>query len=320
MRTLIIGSRASELALMQSNLIRSEILSRHPGVKVEIKEIKTTGDKILDAPLSKIGDKGLFIKELDSALQDGSIDLAVHSLKDVPTAIASGTVIAIVTKRADVRDAFVSHPAKSYKSLSDVPVGGTIATGSLRRRCQLLSWRSDLNIAELRGNVGTRLSKLDASTWDGILLAGAGLTRLGLEKRIAERIDCEQILPAVGQGALAVTTRDQDVETRKLLSHIHSEATFACTSAERALLRTLEGGCQIPIGAYGRIEENVLYLDAMVGSLDGKSVVRGSIHGTIESAERLGVDLANILVESGAKKILDAVRSATTSVQVPAHS
>lgn len=313
MRTFTIGTRASELALFQTNFIRAEILARHPGAKVEITEMKTTGDKILDAPLSKIGDKGLFIKELDAALQSKSIDLAVHSLKDVPTAIAAGTVIAIVSKRADVRDAFVGHPAKKYKTLADVPNGGTIATGSLRRRCQLLSWRNDLRIVELRGNVGTRLSKLDASDWDGILLAGAGLTRLGLEKRITERIPCEHILPAVGQGALAVTTREDDHETRRLLQHIHSDATFACTTAERALLRTLEGGCQIPIGAYGRIEENTLHLDAMVGSLDGKSIVRGSIHGAQADAEKLGTELANILIESGARTILDAVRASSGS-------
>jgi len=308
-RKLVIGSRGSELALWQANSIKAEFENRHPGLQIEIVVIKTTGDKILDSPLSKIGDKGLFTREIERALLEERIDAAVHSLKDLPTELTDGLTIGAITKREDVRDVFISHPGKSYRKVDDILPGGTIATGSLRRKCQLLRWRPGIKVVDLRGNLNTRFTKLDESDWDGMILARAGVVRLGLQNRITEILSTEQILPAVGQGALAVEIRSGDASTHKLVQGLASEAATISTKGERALLRFLEGGCQVPIGAYGRIEHNEFHLDAMIGSLDGKKIVRGKIHGDPEQSEELGKQLAQTLYDSGGKEILDGIRN-----------
>ncbi len=307
-KTIIIGSRASELALWQSEYVASLIRQLHPSIAVEIKKIKTTGDIILDSPLSKIGDKGLFTKELDRALLDGEIDLAVHSLKDVPTQLNPGLMLGAIMKREDVRDVFISHPAKNYSSLNDVPAKGTIATGSLRRKCQLLHHRPDLNIVDIRGNLKTRKEKLEQSDWDGMLLAKAGVTRLGWTSLIAEIFSATFILPAVGQGALGIEIRESDSEIKDIISPLGDKDTHQATIGERALLRRLEGGCQIPIGTFGRIENERFILDAIVGSIDGKRIVTGSIDGSPEESEKLGTKLAEDLLSRGAKEILEEIR------------
>lgn len=313
---LTIGTRSSQLALWQSNWVKSELEKKYPKLQIGLIEIKTTGDKILDSPLSKIGDKGLFTKEIEHALLEHKIDAAVHSLKDLPTTLPQGLTIGVVTKREDVHDVFISHPKKSYKHFEDIPHGATIATGSLRRKCQLLNWRSDLNIIELRGNLNTRITKLTESDWDGMILAYAGVYRLGMQKFITEILPVEKMLPAVGQGALAIENRDNDEQVLQYIKHLTHVPTTIATRGERALLHHLEGGCQIPIGAYGRIEENQFVLDVMIGSLDGKQIVRGKIHGPIERTEDLSIQLAQTLLDSGGKEILEQIRD-RTSVEIP---
>ena len=313
---LIIGSRGSQLALWQTEWVKSELCKKFPSLDITILTVATTGDKVLDSPLAKIGDKGVFTKEIELALLEQRIDLAVHSLKDLPTMLPQGLTIGAITAREDVRDVFIAHPKKSYKGIHDIPQGGTIATGSLRRRSQLMNWRRDLNIVDIRGNLQTRFAKLDASDWDGMILALAGVKRLGLEERITEIIPLERMLPAVGQGALAIEVRENDREILHYISELASAATTFAALAERAILRHLEGGCQIPIGAYGRIVENILHLDALVGSIDGKSVVRGKIHGQPEQAESLGEQLGKILLQSGGKEILAQIRRHETN-EVP---
>jgi hydroxymethylbilane synthase len=310
-RTVIIGSRSSALALWQSEHIAERLRSIHPGITVEIKKLKTTGDIILDSPLSKIGDKGLFTKELDRALLDNEIDIAVHSLKDVPTQLEIGLTLGAITEREDIRDVFISHPAKQYSSLSEVPKGGKIATGSLRRRCQLLQHRPDIAIVEIRGNLNTRKEKLESSDWDGMLLAKAGVTRLGWSSMIAEVFSPSFILPAVGQGALGIALRENDKETLSLIAPLNHRETNQATAGERALLRHLEGGCQIPIGTFGRIENGTFVMDAMVGSLDGKRIVSGSISGAPEQSAMFGTTLAEELLTKGAKEILEEIRKSS---------
>jgi hydroxymethylbilane synthase len=308
--TIVIGSRGSQLALWQSQWVKKELETAFPKLLVRIDIIKTTGDNILDSPLSKIGDKGLFTKEIEHALLERKIDLAVHSLKDLPTQLPKGLLIGAITEREDIRDVFIGHPKKSYKKLSDISSGGTIATGSLRRRSQLLNRHPHLNIIDLRGNLNTRFQKLDASDWDGMILAKAGVVRLGFTERISDVISLEEMLPAVGQGALGIELRQGDTRCMKFVRSLASEATTIATSAERSLLRTLEGGCQVPIGAHGRIEKNVLKLDALIGSLDGKKIIRGKILGEPGDAETLGMELAETLYKSGGKEILEQIRAA----------
>lgn len=303
-----IGTRSSELALWQSHFIKNKLEIFYPGIEVEVIHIKTKGDKILDAPLSKIGDKGLFTKELENALLDGRIDLAVHSLKDLTTTLPGGLTLGAVTEREDIRDVFITPPGKPYNGLEELPDNATVATGSLRRRCQLLAYRPDLNIQDIRGNINTRLQKLDESDWDGMLLASAGLLRMGWHERMTQIIDTKIILPAVGQGALGVEIREDDTRMNELLAPLDDADTRQATTAERALLKHLEGGCQIPIGSWGRIDNNTLYLDAVVGSLDGTSIVRSKISGSAGDAAKLGVDLANDLLSQGADSILASIR------------
>ncbi len=309
-RKIVIGTRGSELALWQSAWIAGELRRLHTSVVIETAVIKTTGDKILDSPLSKIGDKGLFTKEIENALLEKSIDLAVHSLKDVPTNLAGGLMIGAITEREDVRDVFISHPEKKHRSLAAVPKNGSIATGSLRRRCQLLSLRPDFRIVEIRGNLKTRRTKLADSDWDGMLLAKAGVTRLGWADLITEVLSPTSILPAVGQGALAIEVRSDDAEVLTAVGPLNHLPTVQATEGERSLLRFLEGGCQIPIGTYGRIESGQFCLDAVVGSVDGKQMVRGAASGPAADSAHIGISLAQELLNKGADKILEEIRRA----------
>src|SRR5258706_12134126 len=251
-RPIVIGTRGSQLALWQANFVRDELRRLHAGVSIEIEIIKTTGDAVLDSPLSLIGSKGLFTKEIEQSLLEHRIDLAVHSLKDVPTTLPEGLMIGAVPKREEVHDVFVGHPAKPRLTIEELPAGAVIATGSVRRKCQLLKWRPDLQIVDLRGNLNTRLARLDKSDWHGIILAKAGIVRLGAGDRITQTIPVERMLPAVGQGALGIEIRDGDADAINLVKPLNSGATLLCPDGERALLRVPAGGCQGPIGACGR--------------------------------------------------------------------
>lgn len=308
-----IGSRGSELALWQAHWIRRELVRLHPRVRTSVEIIRTTGDRILDSPLSGIGEKGLFTKEIEEALLEDRIDLAVHSLKDLPTELPRGLVIGAVSMREDVRDVFIPHPSNPVRTLLDQPPGATIATGSLRRKSQLLNLRPDFRTVDLRGNLNTRLKKLDESDWAGMVLARAGVARLGWTDRVGETLSVETILPAVGQGALAVEIREGDALTAGLIRSLEHWETERATCAERALLRGLEGGCQVPIGTFGIVEregpgEYILRLTAAVGSLDGTTIIRGKVHGDPEEAEALGSRLATALLSGGADAILRSIR------------
>lgn len=303
-KTIHIGTRGSALALWQAEWVRRHLQRRFPSTRVELTIMKTMGDKILDSPLAKIGDKGLFTKELENALLEGSIDLAVHSFKDVPTKLPYGLLIAAVCEREDVRDVFIPHPAAKARKIAEVPRNGTLATGSLRRKSQLLHMRPDLTIVDIRGNLETRIRKLKESNWDGMLLAHAGVSRLGKQHLVGEVIPTSVILPAVGQGALAIEIRQLDDALMDMLAGLNHRPTQLATMAERALLRRLEGGCQIPIGAFGRIKNDELILDAMVGSLDGKRVISATVSGLPDDAEMLGTELAMNLIDAGADDIL----------------
>jgi hydroxymethylbilane synthase len=307
-----IGTRGSELALWQTNHVKALLEEQFSGI-VDVQTIKTTGDKILDSPLAMIGDKGLFTKELETALLDKRIDLAVHSFKDVPTAVPEGLTIAAVLEREDARDVFIGHPKSPNQLFTTLPRHAVIATGSLRRKCQVLSARQDIQIIDIRGNLNTRIKKLDESNWNGMILAKAGVTRLGWAQRITEIMPFEIMLPAVGQGALAIEIRNGDKRIEKLLCNIHHPTTALTVTAERSLLRHLEGGCQIPIGAYGQIQGNELRLDAVIGSLDGKRIVKRSRNGNHADAERIGIELAEELLKQGGKEILDEIRFSSTT-------
>lgn len=308
-----IGTRGSQLALWQTHHVQARLEQQFPGISVVIETIKTTGDKILDAPLAKIGDQGLFTKELELALLDGRIDCAVHSLKDLPTAVPNGLAITAVLEREDAHDVFIEHPKRSYRYFSDVPPGAALATGSLRRKCQLLSARPDVRIIDIRGNLNTRMRKLEESNWDGMILAKAGVLRLGWAENITEVLPFEIMLPAVGQGALAVEARQDDERIAEMLRTLHHEPTAIATTGERALLRRLEGGCQIPIGAFAQIREREFRIEAVIGSLDGKRIVRGTGYGSTAEAERVGSELAEDLIRRGGKEILEEIRSLTRS-------
>ncbi len=299
-----IGSRGSPLALWQARWVQEKLQRSFPDGAFDVVVIRTTGDTILDTPLAKIGDKGLFTKELDRALIERRIDLAVHSLKDVPTRIPEGLTIAAVTEREEVRDAFISRDGLWLKEL---PSGATVATGSLRRKAQLLAYRPDLRIVDLRGNLNTRLEKFRQSRWDGMVLAAAGLRRMGWQHYIRELLPLKVMLPAVGQGCLAVICRETDESLRLLLQKLDHRPSRLGTTAERTLLSTLEGGCQIPIGAYGRLEGERLVLDACIGSLDGQMIIRERMEGAPEHPRALGERLAYRLLDGGGKAILDQI-------------
>jgi hydroxymethylbilane synthase len=306
-KQIIIGSRGSELALWQSNFIKKEIEKKNKSVFVEILVIKTKGDKILDVALSKIGDKSLFTKELEVELINGTIDIAVHSLKDLQTKIPEGLKLAAVTKRHGVEDVLIAR--KKGMTIHDLPEGAVVGTGSLRRKSQLLHIRPDIKTEELRGNVPSRIEKFLTSEWDAIILARAGVERLKLNKYISSYIPTEDMLPAVGQGALGIEISADNKFAEELLWDIHDENTYAAVTAERALLKKLEGGCQVPIGAFAEVTQNGLYLDAVVGSLDGTITYRTKDRGSKKEPVKLGESVARDLLKAGAKKVLEEIYS-----------
>jgi hydroxymethylbilane synthase len=340
-----IGTRGSKLALYQAEWVKSELQKIYPKIEVSLIKIKTTGDKILNVPLAKIGGKGLFVKEIEEALLRGKIDMAVHSMKDVPTDLPEGLHLSVICKREDPRDAFISQVQSSkfkVQSFKDLPHGATLGTSSLRRSCQLSHLRPDLKIVQLRGNLDTRLRKLDEGHYDAIIVAVAGIKRLGWAERITEILDPELCLPAIGQGAIGIECRIDDKTTNELVGTLDHRETSICARAERSFLKKLEGGCQVPIAAYARIEhrarsieqraqdttpplpsplreegkggdENLgtefctLIIDGLVGSVDGKRIVRGHIEGSSYDYEFLGTMLAEDLLSRGAGEILSEV-------------
>jgi len=302
---IVIGSRGSELALWQANYIKREIEKKNKNVNVEISIIKTKGDKILDVALSKIGDKSLFTKELEVELLAKRIDLAVHSLKDLQTQIPAGLKLAAVTKRHEVEDVLIAR--KKGMTIHSLPEFGVVATGSLRRRSQLLHLRPDLTVLDLRGNVPSRIQKFLESEWDAIILARAGVERLNLKKHISSFIPKEDILPAVGQGALGIEIQEDNKVVEEIVKSLHHDETYKAVIAERSLLRALEGGCQVPIGAFAEVKSSGLYLDAVVGSLDGSITYRKKLRGSKNDPEKLGKTLAKDLLKAGAKEILKEV-------------
>jgi hydroxymethylbilane synthase len=299
-----IGTRGSQLALYQANWVKSELLRTHPDLTVTLVKIKTTGDKIQDAPLAKIGGKGLFVKEIEEALLQRRIDLAVHSIKDVPTEFPEGLHLSAITRREDPRDVFIS---RDKTRLNDLPRGARIGTSSLRRQAQLLHFRGDFEIIPLRGNLDTRLKKLWTTNLDGIVLASAGVKRLGLEEKVTEFLSIELSLPAIGQGALGIETREGDKGVEKRIFFLNDPASAVAVTGERAFLKKLEGGCQVPIAAFGQIHGGLLRIEGLVGTIDGKRLIRHHLEGSIEKAEALGVELAEFLLSRGAKEILDEI-------------
>lgn len=299
-----IATRHSPLAMWQANFVKAELLKHHQDLIVELLPMKTQGDIILDVPLAKVGGKGLFVKELEIAILEGRADIAVHSMKDVPVDFPDGLGLSVICEREDPRDAFVSN---HYKSLSELPIGAVVGTSSLRRQCQISSLRPDLVIKNLRGNVNTRLRKLDDGEYDAIILAAAGLIRLEMSDRIADYIEPEVSLPAVGQGAVGIECRLNDVETISLLAPLNHLETQLRVTAERAMNLALEGGCQVPIGSYALIDGKKLFLRGLVGSVDGKEIIRKEIYGHVDQAHELGETLAQQLLDAGAKEILSVV-------------
>ncbi len=302
---LVLGTRSSELALRQANVVRSKLEAA--GHRVELQTITTRGDESTDTPISEIGDEAVFTKELDRALLDGTVDLAVHSLKDIPSTVPSGLALAAIGEREDPRDAFVAHPSFDGH-LDDLPEGATVATASLRRTAQLLTWRSDLEVVPVRGNVDTRIEKLAGSDWTGMVLAVAGLVRLGLSVHIRDRIDPSLMVPAVGQGALGIACQEDQTALRDLLRETlhHTPSGFAA-EAERAFLQKVGGGCQVPLGAWARMEDETLVLDACIAALDGSEHYRDQRHCAPEEGPAVGRELAADLLAMGGDRILDEV-------------
>jgi hydroxymethylbilane synthase len=299
-----IGTRGSQLALYQANWVKEKLIQVHPHLKVTLVKIKTTGDRIQDAPLAKVGGKGLFVKEIEEALIHRGIDLAVHSIKDVPTELPKGLRLCAITKREDPRDVFISKDGTLLKNL---PQRAKIGTSSLRRQAQLLHFRGDFEMIPLRGNLDTRLKKLKTMNLDGIILAYAGVKRLGLAERITEIISTEISLPAIGQGALGIETRMDDEEVEKIIRSLNDPHSAIAISAERAFLKKLGGGCQVPIAAFGQIVGSTLQIDGMVATTNGKRFIHHHLEGTIEEAESLGIELANVLLNKGADEILKEI-------------
>ncbi|MBN1765741.1 MAG: hydroxymethylbilane synthase [Sedimentisphaerales bacterium] len=303
---LVIGTRGSELALWQANWVKSALERVYPEMAVELRIIKTTGDKILDTALSRIGGKGLFTKEIEQQLLAGTIDLAVHSLKDLPTLLPDGLGIGAVSEREDPADVLIT---RDHLTIEQLPAGAKVFTGSLRRRAQLLHRRGDLDIQDIRGNVNTRLRKFEESDGAGIVMALAGLRRLGMDDTIARsrRLKPEEFLPACGQGALAVEIRENDSRTREMISGLDDLGTRVTTTAERAVLACLEGGCQVPIGAYAWINGNQLHLRAMLSDLTGRTLMTARVSGDMNGPEALGKKAAQELTDKGGRKILDEI-------------
>ncbi len=303
-----IATRKSPLALWQAEHVRAGLLAHHPGLEVELVTMTTQGDVILDTPLAKVGGKGLFVKELEQGMLEGRADIAVHSMKDVPVELPEGLGLGAILSREDPRDAFVSN---RYKTLADLPDGARVGSSSLRRQCQLRVLRPDLEIIDLRGNVNTRLQKLDNGEYDAILLACAGLKRLQMAERIADALLPENFVPAIGQGAIGIECRSNDVRVQNLIQPLHDHKTFTRVQAERALNERLQGGCQVPIGGYADFDHGVIVLRAIVGRPDGSEMVQGVISGRPEDAEELGQVLGDDLLSRGAREILEAVYAGT---------
>lgn len=299
--SLVLGTRGSKLALQQSEWFQSRIHAVAPEVRVTLQKIQTSGDKIVDVPLAKIGGKGLFVKEIEEALLAGDIDLAVHSMKDVPAQLPKGLEILCVPPREDPRDALISRNGVRF---ADLPRGARIGTSSLRRQSQLLHARPDLRIAMLRGNLDTRLKKLKDGQFEAIVLAAAGLRRLGWAHEITEYLDPSLCLPAIGQGALGIEGRSDDDFVRSILHRLNDEATQTTVTAERALLHRLEGGCQVPIGAHATLLQGQVLLEGLVATVDGKTVIKDQVQGNSHDAHALGVALAERLLAQGADKVL----------------
>lgn len=304
MKKIRIGTRGSQLALWQANWVKSKLSEWNPGIEVEIHKIKTTGDKILDVPLAKVGGKGLFVKEIEEALLDKKIDIAVHSMKDVPTDLPEGLCISAITEREDPRDALIS---KNGIKLKELKKGARIGTSSLRRQVQLLNFRDDFKIHQLRGNLNTRMKKLNAGDFDAIMLAAAGVKRMGWEDKITEYLPYDIFLPAIGQGALGIEIRTSDKDIEKIIERFNHRETSLSVRAERAFLKRLEGGCQVPIAAFGTVNTNGVRLEGMVGSIDGKILYRDSDEDKENNIEELGIRLAEKLLNMGADKILKEV-------------
>ena len=303
-KTIRIATRKSALALWQAEYVKAQLEHHHPGIVVELVPMSTKGDKILDTPLAKVGGKGLFVKELETAMLEGRADIAVHSMKDVPVDFPDGLELSTICVREDPRDAFVSN---TYNSIDELPQGAVVGTSSLRRQCQIRELRPDLKIKDLRGNVNTRLAKLDNGEYDAIILAAAGLLRLEMPERIATYIEPEVSLPANGQGAVGIECRSDDEEVKALLNSLEHSETRCRVLAERAMNRKLEGGCQVPIGAYATIDGDELYLRGLVGAVDGSSILRAEARGDKSQYEQLGIELAEQLLNQGADKILAEV-------------
>ncbi len=304
-REIIIGTRGSELALWQATFVKLELQGIFPDLSFELKIVKTTGDEIVDVALAKIDDTGLFTRQIENELIAGTIDLAVHSLKDLQSEQPEGLTIGAVCRRELPNDALVSS---EFSSISNLPIGAKVATGSLRRKSQLLHFRPDLEVVDIRGNVPTRIKKYDASDLEGIILAFAGLRRLTLEGRVSEIISPDLMLPAVGQGAVAIEVREADAEILEIVKRIDHSETRMCVDAERAFLRRLEGGCKVPIGALATLREDTIELQGMVGELDGSTVIRDTVLGPYRSPEAIGVNLAEKLIRKGAGRLLNKVR------------
>ena len=303
-RSIRIATRKSQLALWQAEHVRTRLQQAHPGIQVELETFTTQGDRILDAPLAKIGGKGLFVKELEQSILRGESDIAVHSMKDVPVLLPEGLQIAAVLSRENPHDAFVSN---QYQRLDDLSQGCRVGTSSLRRRCQLAEMRPDLQISDLRGNVNTRLAKLDDDQYDAIILACAGLIRLDMADRIREAIPATVMLPAIGQGTVGIECRSDDAELLALLEPLHDNNTAFCIDAERAMNLRLEGGCQVPIGGHAVLEHGVLVVRGLVGRPDGSDIINAVISGRPEDAQELGSVLAEDLLSRGAGEILREV-------------
>ena len=300
-----IATRASPLALWQAEHVAKRLEALHSGLKVSLVTMKTRGDKLLDTPLAKVGGKGLFVKELETGLLEGRADIAVHSLKDVPVDFPEGLELALVMEREDPRDALVSN---QYQQLADMPPGARVGTSSLRRQTQIRAAYPRLQVDWLRGNVNTRLAKLDAAEYDAIILAAAGLQRLGMADRISAALEPEECLPAIGQGVLAIEIRSGDEAVRELISPLAHAETLLRITAERALNATLDGGCQVPIAGYAVLEQEQLFIRGLVGEPDGSKILRAEIRGSQTQAQALGVELAHLLLAQGADEILARLR------------
>ena len=303
-KTITIGTRGSPLALRQSNWVKETLSGVYPHLRIVMQEIRTTGDKILDCPLSAIGGKGLFVKEIEEALLEKRIDIAVHSMKDMPGDLPGGLMIGAVPVREDPRDVLIS---RDNRLLKDIPDGKSVGTSSLRRKAQLLHLRPDLQIIPLRGNLDTRIKKIESEGLAGVVLAAAGIHRMGLQNKISQYLDLETSLPAVGQGALALEIREDDLWVKNLVRVIHDEVTALCTQAERGFLKRLQGGCQVPIAGHARIRGERIILQGLIAGLDGRELFKDQVEGPTTDPINLGIRLAEKLLLTGGKEVLDRV-------------